>query len=234
MASQRHLLGSSLPSDHSRQTRADHYVREFASTAAPGSIVLDLGCGLGRSRKLFGELDPTIRWLGVDLPNSPEVNARRDPVAGIASFDGIHLPLRSSSIDGVFSQQVLEHVRHPEALLHEVNRVLRSGGVFFGSTSHLEPYHSRSLWNFTPFGFKTIVEDAGFVLEEIRPGIDGITLIQRSYTGDYPRFNPFFASESPLNSEIESAAEASGTDFATRNDHKLGFCGHFSFRARSD
>lgn len=41
----------------------------------------------------------------------------------------------------------------PESLLADVTRVLRPGGAFVGSVSCLEPYHSFSYWNFTPYGW---------------------------------------------------------------------------------
>jgi SAM-dependent methyltransferase len=232
MTAQKRALGATIPCDHSRQTRADYYVREFSARPGRSATVLDLGCGVGRSRERFAGLDPTVRWVGVDLPSSPEVDGRRELVPGVAAFDGMRLPFRDAGFDGVFSQQVLEHVRHPELLLREVCRVLRAGGVFFGSTSHLEPYHSRSLWNFTPYGFKTIVEDAGLKLEEIRPGIDGLTLITRSYSRDHAAYNKYFSTESPLNAEIEQQGAATGLDVQSRNDRKLAYCGHFSFRVR--
>ena len=61
--------------------------------------------------------------------------------------------------------------------------MLTPGGLFVGSTSQLEPYHAWSLWNYTIYGFQTIVEDAGLTLEEVRPGIDGIALVQRHWFG---------------------------------------------------
>ena len=72
----------------------------------------------------------------------------------------------------MFSRQVFEHVRHPDALMREVARVLKPGGVFFGSVAYLEPYHSRSIFNFTPYGLMTVLGNAGLRLSELRPGID--------------------------------------------------------------
>jgi hypothetical protein len=60
-----------------------------------------------------------------------------------------------------------------------VGRVLRSGGIFAGSTSHLEPCHGYSIANFTPYGLKRLLERSGFEVELLLPGIDGPTLIVR-------------------------------------------------------
>jgi hypothetical protein len=66
-------------------------------------------------------------------------------------------------------------------------------------------------------------------LVEVRPGIDGITLSQRSYLGRPKAMRKFFSEESPLNQEIEELAKDKSV--AIRNYRKLMFCGHFVFRA---
>ena len=80
----------------------------------------------------------------------------------------------------IYCNQVLEHVRFPERLLREVCRVLKPNGYFVGATSQLEPYHSLSVWNYTPHGFRLLVKEVGLQLQEIRPGIDALTLIIRA------------------------------------------------------
>jgi ubiquinone/menaquinone biosynthesis C-methylase UbiE len=127
----------------------------------------------------------------------------------------------------VYSHQVLEHVRKPELALREIARVLEPDGLFIGQTSQFEPYHSYSLWNFTVYGFKRIVEDAGMQLAELRPGIDGFTLMRRTYEGRPPEMSKYFSQESPINEEIEKAAGDKRTQ--VRNFRKLLFCGQFAF-----
>ncbi len=48
---------------------------------------------------------------------------------------------------------------------------------YIGSTSHLEPYHSNSIRNITPYGLEKIMEETGFRLERIRAGVDCFSLI---------------------------------------------------------
>lgn len=48
-----------------------------------------------------------------------------------AIYDGVNIPLPDGSVDFVYSNAVLEHVRQPEYLLRELARVLRSGGMMF-------------------------------------------------------------------------------------------------------
>jgi trans-aconitate methyltransferase len=62
------LLGTRIPGDHSRQVLADYY----AARLRPAKI-MDLGCGAGDSVDLFRVANPDVRWVGVDIEESPEV-----------------------------------------------------------------------------------------------------------------------------------------------------------------
>ena len=222
-------IAASLPTDTARQVSASYYARRLAAGLPAGAMVLDLGCGTGVSVDLFREVAPHLRWVGVDVEHSPEVDARVRTDGEFLSFDGIHIPLPDNSVDLIYSRQVLEHVRHPEQLLVDVARVLKPGGSFVGSTSHLEPYHSFSYWNFTPFGFKRLIVETGLTLTEIRPGIDSVALIQRAYRGNDPGMNRWFAEESPLNQEIDGWAAEKKLTVQQAAYRKLAFCGQFCF-----
>lgn len=230
MASQWKLVGPAIPNDHHRQVSAyDMACREMARPDAP-PLVLDLGCGNAASARTFREVKPNVRWVGLDLAES--ALARAVTTERVVLYDGEHIPLATGSIPLIYSRQVLEHVRHPEQVLAEVARVLVPGGIFIGSTSHLEPYHAYSLWNYTPYGFKVLVEAVGLELVEIRPGLDGRTLITRSYEGNFAEHGRWFTEESPLNVEIDDWGRETGRSAALINNRKLEFCGHFCFRAR--
>lgn len=145
--------------------------------------VLDLGCGIGQSRAFFQKLCPSSVWRGVDIGDSDEVLSRDNPLADTDTFNGTELPYEDNSFDIVFSHQVLEHVRHPDRLMPEVRRVLAPGGVFVGEVSYLEPYHSRSVFNFTPFGCLEVMGAAGFVETRLCPSRDAFMVILRSLVG---------------------------------------------------
>jgi SAM-dependent methyltransferase len=135
----------------------------------------------------------------------------------------------------VYSRQVFEHVRHPERLIAEVYRVMKPDSVFVGSTSHLEPFHSRSYWNYTPYGFGVMLREAGFRSIEVRPGIDSFTLIGRRYLSYIKLANllePFFTVESPMNALLEIGLRILGQPTKRRNSIKLVFAGQFCFLAQ--
>jgi SAM-dependent methyltransferase len=229
MASLWELMHDCIPDDHSRQVHSRYYIEEVMSAADAPHTVVDLGCGDGSSAQIFRKFKPDIRWIGVDIERSESARALQDEEVII--YDGLHLPFKDNSVPLIYSNQVFEHVRHPEQLLREIQRVLLPSGIFIGSTSQLEPYHSWSLWSYTVYGFRIILEDAGLRLTEIRPGIDGIALIQRQWNGSRPQDNAWFET-SPLNAELDEWGSTTTQRPALVNARKLQFCGQFAFRAQ--
>jgi SAM-dependent methyltransferase len=223
------LIGERIPNDHSRQVTSVYYLRQALTLPDAPSLVVDLGCGAGATAQLTREIRPGTEWIGVDIYESEPAKS----IVGekVLLYDGVSLPFDDDSIPLIYTNQVMEHVRHPEALLRDIRRVLTPGGLFVGSTSQLEPYHAWSFWNYTVYGFQTIVEDAGLTLEEIRPGIDGVSLVQRHWFGRKKEHGPWFQ-RSPLNVEIDQWGAASGRRPALINLRKLQYAGQFSFRVR--
>lgn len=225
------LMRDCIPDDHARQVTSRYYLDEVMTSPGAPDRVVDLGCGRGASVALFRRHDPKVRWIGVDIRDSPESRQYRPGEDPLVHFDGVRLPFRSDTVPLIYSHQVFEHVSRPRELLAEIGRVLRPGGLFIGSTSQFEPYHSFSLWNYTPYGFRVLVEEAGLALREIRPSLDGVTLIMRSYgSGGKQEYGRYWSEESPLNVEIDSWAEKTGRRTALVNLRKLTFCGQFVFR----
>ena len=229
------LLGHRIPGDHSRQTVADAYAPRYLQRTGrpPAPRVMDLGCGRGDSVDQFRALEPAVRWVGVDIERSAEVDGRVRDDAEFVTFNGVELPFPDSSFDLVYCKQVLEHVRSPDSLLGEVARVLAPGGWFTGSTSQLEAFHSRSVFNLTPYGLTAVTEDAGLEIVELRPVIDGLTLVLWRALGLPSFFYRWWGPrESPLNRVIELAGQAARLDARTRNQVKLTLCGQFAFLAQ--
>jgi SAM-dependent methyltransferase len=229
-------LGDAVPSDSSAQSLADHYIARFArgelGVPPDGARVMDLGSGEGGSVDQFRAAAPGCRWVGVDIADSVESRARTREDAEFVIFDGVHLPFDERSFDLVYCKQVLEHVAHPAPLIAEVARVLRPGGAFVGSTSQLEAFHSRSRFNYTPFGLADLMHDSGLEVEEVRPGIDAFTLLVRRAVGTPRCFDRAWAGETLVNRAIGGLGRVRKADHVAVNTAKLVFCGQFSFLAR--
>jgi arsenite methyltransferase len=121
----------------------DATVESFAGVAnhwtlgrlEPGSIVVDLGCGAGTDLLIAAQMTgPTGRVIGVDMTPSMLYQARdsaRD--MGIDNIE-LHesliesLPLPDASVDVVISNGVIDLVPDKDAVLDEIDRVLRPGG----------------------------------------------------------------------------------------------------------
>jgi SAM-dependent methyltransferase len=227
------LLDGVIPRDHARQMLAETYI--FQDLGRPRGRpwrVLDVGCGPGLSVDVFRIRDPDVEWVGLDLPDSPEVRTRTRTDVRFETFDGVTIPFEDESFDLVYCKQVLEHAHRPAPLLSEIRRVLADGGFFAGSTSHLEPFHSLSLWNYTPFGLAELITEAGLTLVEVRPGIDVFTLLVWRVLGSRPWFSRWWLTESPFNRAIDLLGRVQGLSPRELNATKLIFCAQFAFAAR--
>jgi SAM-dependent methyltransferase len=132
--------------------------------------LLDVGCGTG--------------WLNEHFPRYTGIDGSADAVR-IASDKGRNviggdvdepLPFADTSFDGVILKDLLEHVADPAALVREVHRVLRPGGLVFASS----PDAQRWVWDdythkrpFTKKSFRLLFADQGFEVEHV--GYESVT-----------------------------------------------------------
>lgn len=103
----------------------------------PGMTIADIGCGLGflgaNYWKYFGEgghyvgIDASIDLLGRALEGSSLwVESGKASFITGSAYD---LPLADNSVDAVMCQTLLMHLEDPERGLHEMVRVVKSGGA---------------------------------------------------------------------------------------------------------
>jgi ubiquinone biosynthesis O-methyltransferase len=99
--------------------------------------VLDLGCGGGFMAEPLARQGAHV--IGVD-PSVPAIAmARRHAKMSGLSIDyrvgtGEHLPVAERAVDIVLCVDVLEHVRDLDAVISEIRRVLKPGGLFLFDT----------------------------------------------------------------------------------------------------
>jgi SAM-dependent methyltransferase len=101
----------------------------------PGSVVVDLGSGAGTDLLIAAQMTgPTGRVIGVDMTASMLERARASAdEMGMEHVD-LHeslieaLPLEDASVDVVISNGVIDLVPDKDAVLDEIDRVLRPGG----------------------------------------------------------------------------------------------------------
>lgn len=228
------VIPHAIPDDHSRQSTAFAMLGEaekgFELKKRDRVDLVDLGCGTGDSYDQLKRVLPNLDYSGVDIEVSPEVSSRSRKDLTFLSFDGVNLPFESGTVDVVFCKQVLEHVRHPDQLIADVTRVLKPGGIFVGSVSFLEPYHSFSIFNWSPYGIVTVLEENGLSSVTLRPGVDGAAMIFRMLFGK-DKFRASFARDSLFNYFIETKAENEKRSPRMVNAQKLALAGHICFMA---
>ena len=107
--------------------------RLFLAHFAPGSRVLDAGCG----RSLFTEI--RLRWpfriVAADVDHDLLASRRAEFREVDWVVAGAHpLPFRDASFDGLFAGELIEHLADPAAGVGEFARVLRRGSTMILTT----------------------------------------------------------------------------------------------------
>jgi ubiquinone/menaquinone biosynthesis C-methylase UbiE len=102
--------------------RAYDMALEVARFIPRESRVLDVGCGSGFiAHHLSAMLGASVTGLDLDETAQAPIDYR--------PFDGTHFPVADKSFDGVLFCYVLHHAQNIGAVLGEVRRVLRPGGL---------------------------------------------------------------------------------------------------------
>lgn len=119
----------------------------------PGDRLLDVGCGTGRhvlEMTRSPGLQIGVDWERPDLHKAAYLHhmmRREGTVQGCVYFiqaDAPRLPFRDGAFDRVLCTEVLEHVADDRAVLRELVRVLRPGGVL--AISVPDESSERILW----------------------------------------------------------------------------------------
>jgi len=133
--------------EHHRRRRAEGdfvFVPEripfFQAAIGRGRRVLDLGC---RSGALTRHLLEGNEVVGLDVDAAALAKAAALGIQTVVADVEEPLPFPDASFDAVVAGELLEHLRFPDALVAEVRRVLRPGGVFAGSVPNAFRLQSR-------------------------------------------------------------------------------------------
>jgi SAM-dependent methyltransferase len=119
---------------------------------------LDLACGEGSHIRASSS---RARWVGLDVGHRPDV---------VADLNA-PLPIHSDSADAAVLSWFLYIAPDPAALLVEVHRVLRPGGVLLLTAPLVFPVtpEPHDLWRFTGEGLERLALEAGYTSVTIVP-----------------------------------------------------------------
>lgn len=142
----RHQIRKMMPAAASRETNLLSLEKNRA-LLPDDPIVLIIGCGFGANqyRELFamGRVFPTDITLQGD--------------AAVAC-DGACLPFRDQTLDCVVMDQVLEHALNPVAIVSEIHRCLKLGGIVYSGVPFHTPIHGFpfDFQRYTPLGHRML------------------------------------------------------------------------------
>jgi SAM-dependent methyltransferase len=102
--------------------------------------LLDVGCGEMPYRAC---LHPDLDYTGIDVAQADAFAMRASK--NVVPFDGVSIPFGDESFDTILCTEVLEHAASPDALIAEIERVLKPGGTLlatvpFSARVHYSPY----------------------------------------------------------------------------------------------
>lgn len=103
----------------------------------PNSTLLDVGCGGGILAEAFAELGMPVTGIDPSVPSVETARGhaqQRQLVIDYRVGSGERLPFADAHFDCVSCCDVLEHVQDVDAVLAEISRVLKPGGLFFYDT----------------------------------------------------------------------------------------------------
>jgi SAM-dependent methyltransferase len=122
--------------EHLRTIR-EAETEKFTSIFWPGARILEIGAGTGQQALALSQRGFSV--VAIDTPDSTYRDARVFPVT---EYDGRHIPVSDTSIDIVFSSNVLEHVPDLHQMNSEIRRLLKPDGYCI----HIMPTHSWRFW----------------------------------------------------------------------------------------
>jgi ubiquinone/menaquinone biosynthesis C-methylase UbiE len=181
------VQGSALAFRYGRTQIEVHFDRQVAALP-PTAKILDVGCGIGH--QMQGLRSKGFEVCGVEpSENMRKIARTRLPDAAVRDGSVLDLPFENETFDFVYVIEVFRYLAHDDNLrgLQEVFRVLRPGGIFFGTFVNLfamdgfkvleELRSLREKWTHqprrchvefeTPKSLERMLRSAGFSLVEI-------------------------------------------------------------------
>jgi len=150
----------------------------LASSLAPGSLVLDIGCGngvpitrclLNVGHRVVG-LDSSSAMLSRFVRNCPEAFAVRGVVQSIPFADGI--------FDAAIAWGVMFHLEPQDGVraIASVSRVIKPGAPFLFTSGDVDDFHGKEdkmngvtfrYFSYTRDNYRRILQDHGFALVDV-------------------------------------------------------------------
>lgn len=121
-------------------------------------VLLDIGCDNGKRTKSISRAAKALHAFGIEIVEHRARLAQNNGIIAIIADINKSLPVKSSTVDLIFSNQVIEHVQDTDLFLSEVRRALRMGGRTIVSTENLSSWHNvfSTVMGWQPFSLTNI------------------------------------------------------------------------------
>ena len=178
-------------------TEAAHAYELYRMISPPkGARVIDMGCGVGEIGRLFLEIDPTVKYLGVTNSATQQAHVT---AAGLSCRlgDFASVPVKDGVADVVMFNESIGY-GDLTTLLKEAFRLLQPGGVLFIKDWDA-PLRSLSV----DWGYQ--LTPATAVLQELS-GLGFENTVMQSPMANYDRYNKFMAENQYMNTTHSNGA----------------------------
>jgi 2-polyprenyl-3-methyl-5-hydroxy-6-metoxy-1,4-benzoquinol methylase len=149
----------------------------FIESMPQNAIVLDAGCGSGKTINMIKILRPDIRIYASDFADLSEYMIN-DVIFKKGSVEEIHELFGKEMFDGIICQHVVEHLQYPMAMISSFYASLKRCGKVFIETPNwtrlFTPFSHFYFWNdyshvrpYTAFAFRKLFYEYKFAEEKI-------------------------------------------------------------------
>lgn len=108
----------------------------------PQAKLLDCGCDNGEFTVEQAKTIGTCKVYGIEINKKNCEEAKRKGIKVYNNDLNMKLPIRSSSIDVIIANQVIEHLYDSDVFVKEIYRILKPKGYVIVSTNNLASWHN--------------------------------------------------------------------------------------------